>query len=121
VDIELSHAGVPVTVLDGHYVESGKPTQDAVAYYTHLIERLDELRAFAASELLGLYNETWLTDEIGVLDRAGFVERLSSPSITLYDAPGAAHVHFEDGDIFGGHWIEVVVRDGVPEYADLAG
>ncbi len=121
MDIELSHGGVPVTVLDGPYVAGGKPTQEAVAYYTRLIERLDELRAFAADALLDLYNETWQTDEMGVLDAAGFAQRLASPSIKLYDELGAAVVYFEDGDMFGGHWIEVVVQDGVPESAGLAG
>jgi hypothetical protein len=49
------------------------------------------------------------------------VSHLVNPSITLYDELGAAIVYFEDDDMFAGHYIEVVVNNGVPQHAGLAG
>jgi len=119
--MRLAHRGIDITVLDGPYVVDGKPTPDAVAYYTDLIERLEALRTFAAESLLRLYNEAWLTDEIGVLDRAAFVRRLSNPAVHIYDEVGAAIVYFDDGDMFGGHAIAISIRDGAPTSAEIVG
>jgi hypothetical protein len=121
MDIRLVHRGIEITVLDGPYVVDGKATPDAITYYTDLIERLDELRTFTSAALLRLYNETWLTEDIGVLDRTTFARRLANPSIHLYDEVGAAIVYFDDGDMFGGHFIEVSIRDGTPTHATLVG
>jgi len=121
MDIQLLHRGIDITVLDGPYVVDGKPTPDAVAYYTDLIERMETLRAFAAEALLRLYNEVWLADDIGALDRVAFASRLSNPAIHIYDEVGAAIVYFDDGDMFGGHTIGVSIRDGVPTSAELVG
>ena len=121
MSIELLHAGVKVTVLDGPYLVDGSPTPAAVAYYSKLVERLDEIREFAAAALLDLYNATWQVDEIGPLDRPAFAQRLTDPSVHVYDEVGAATVYFGDSDMFAGHWIEVRVDCGVPISADLAG
>jgi hypothetical protein len=121
MDVTLSHDGVKVKVLDGPYLVDGRPTDRAVSDYSGLIARLDDLKGFAADRLLGLYNETWIDDQIGKVDRAGFVARLSSPSVDLYDELGAAVVYFNDGDLFAGHFIEVHVDKGVPTHAGIIG
>ena len=121
MDLTFNHNGIEVTVLNGPYLENGRPTDRAVSDYTDLASRLDELRGFAADKLLKLYNQAWLDEEIGEVDRTAFVARLSNPSIHLYDELGAAVVYFNDGNLFAGHCIEVHLDNGVPTYAGIIG
>lgn len=121
MDLTFNHNGVEITILDGPYLEHGRPTDRAAKDYTELTARLDELKIFAADKLLKLYNETWLDDEIGEVDRAGFIARLGNPSIHLYDELGAAVVYFDDGNLFAGHWIEVHLDNGAPTNAGIIG
>jgi len=121
MDVSLQKDGVRIRVLDGPYVEKGKPTPRAVKDYTRLIRQLDDLKGFAAERLMDLYNNTWLDDDIGTVDRASFMARLTNPSIHLYDELGAAVVYFEDGGLFAGHRIEVSINDGVPTDAGIIG
>jgi len=108
-------------VLEGPYLVDGRVTAQAVGEYTRLIEKLDELRLFAADRLLALYNDTWLDDDIGQVDRNGFAARLSNPAITLMDEIGAATVLFGDGGLFAGHTIDVSVDHGTPTHAGILG
>ena len=117
----LAHDGVEITILDGPYLQDGRPTERAVGDYTALVARLDELKGFAADQLLTLYHEDWRDDEIGEVDRAGFTGRLDHPAIHLYDELGVANVYFSDGDLFAGHRIEVHVNAGKPIYAGIIG
>lgn len=120
MDIDLTHNGVDIQILDGPYVEGGSPTDRAVGDYTDLVARLEELKGFAADKLLDLYNSDWRTDEIGDVDRAGFIARLSNSLVSLCE-PGFAIVYFDDGDLFGGHSIEIHVEKGSPNHAGIAG
>ena len=90
MDHELTHNGIRVRILDGLYLAGGKPTAEAVACYSSLVDRLDRFRRAAARELLSLYNDTWLDEEIGELEEAGFAVRLEDPVVVLYDAIGSA-------------------------------
>jgi len=119
--VKLRHGDVEVTILDGAYVERGVPTPEAERYYTALCSRLDEYRRFAAERLLALYNDTWFHDEIGHLDLAAFAARLAKPAVVLYDQPGVAAVYFHDGDIFGGHAIEISIEGETAVQAELVG
>lgn len=128
MDVTLTQAGVKITVLDGPYLEDGRPTAHAIREIDDLISRLDELKGVAADRLLALYNEAWADDEddedgegCGPLDRSGFVARIGTASILLFDELGAAVVLFDDGDLFGGHTIEVDVDEGVPTDARISG
>jgi hypothetical protein len=121
MDVTLNENGVTIMVLNGPYLDNGRPTESAVSYYTDLIARLDELKGFAADHLLKLYNETWLDDAIGQIDRVGFIARLNNPAIHLYDELGAAVVYFDDGNLFAGHFVEVQVDNGVPARAGIIG
>jgi hypothetical protein len=121
MDAELLHDGVPVRVLEGPYLDNGKPTPDAVTYYSSLVLRLDEFRQLAAEKLLSLYNKSWLDEEIGALDHAGFVARLDEPSVVLYDEIGYAQVYFGDGGLFAGHSIKVSVDQGRPSHIGIVG
>lgn len=119
-DIEIQSEGITITITDPASIKDGKPTPDAVHRYDALISRLEELRRFAASKLLSLYNDTWRDDDHGVHDAAGFAERLTNPSLMVYE-DGITLVYFEDGDMFGGHYIEVETHDGEPTDAEIAG
>lgn len=119
-EIEVQHKGLRVTIADPASIKGGKPTPDAVRRYEALIGRLDEIRRFAASKLLSIYNDNWLDDDHGLLDASGFAQRLASPSLTVYEN-GRAFVYFEDGDMFGGHCIQVGTQDDRLTDAELAG
>ncbi|MBN2533222.1 MAG: DUF2262 domain-containing protein [Spirochaetales bacterium] len=120
-NITLDYKGWEIFILEGDYCENGKPTEEAEKLYTGLIESRDTLKVYAASRLLDLYNETWIDDEIGKLDEAGFMNRLVNPSMTLYNEAGCAVVYFNDSDMFAGHYIEISIEDGKPVNAGLAG
>lgn len=119
-DIEVQQMGVKITIADPASVDGGKPTPDAAARYEELIGRLEEIRLFAASRLLSIYNGGWLDDDHGVLDAAGFAQRLASPTLMVYEE-GMTLVYFEDGDMFGGHIVQVTTRDGKPTDAEIMG
>ena len=119
--VTLNVDGVAVKVLDGPYLVDGEPTDRAVADYTHLIRRAETLKAFAADGLLGLYNSGWAEDDIGEVDRSGFIARLTKATIVLYDEIGVAMVYFDDGGLFAGHVIEVSIDDGRPARANIVG
>lgn len=121
MSVTLQHAAVNVEVLDGPYLCNGRPTPDAVAYYSTLIANLGEFKRYAAQALLPLYNNVWLDDEIGQLDEQAFMQKLARPSVHVYDEVGAALVYFEDGGIFAGHRIEITVRSGLPCHAQILG
>jgi hypothetical protein len=63
----------------------------------------------------------WFDEDIGELDEQTSVQRLSRPSVTLYDELGVAVVYFSDGNIFGGHSIEVTIENGMPTDVDILG
>jgi hypothetical protein len=121
MDVTFDNNGVTIRILQGPYLDNGRPTESAVRYYTDLISRLDELKGFAADKLLKLYNEAWLDDAIGEIDRVGFIARLNNQAIHLYDELGAATVYFDDGNLFAGHSVEVHLANGVPTDAHIIG
>lgn len=117
----FQHDGVEVSVLPGAYLSGGEPTQDALAYSAHLIAKMSLFKQYAASCLLALYNEVWLDEDIGTLDEEAFANKLSAPTVHLYDELGTALVYFDDGGIFAGHSIEVTIENGVPCHAQIVG
>jgi hypothetical protein len=118
--IGVQHKGVKITIADPASAAGGKPTPAAVGRYKEIVDRLDEIRRYAASKLLSLYNDTWRDQDHGILDVSGFAQRLTSPSLTVYEE-GKTLVYFEDGDMFGGHYIEVTTQDGAPTNAEIVG
>jgi hypothetical protein len=119
VKIKLEQDGVEIN-LDGPYVEYDSPTSRAMEDCMQLVRHLDDLKGFAADKLLKLYNDDWVDERIGKLDRASFMARLAKPSIDM-DELGAAAVYFEDGGLFAGHWIEVLTKNAVPTNAGIIG
>ena len=121
MDFTLNHSGVEVTIMDGPHLREGVATPEAVEFYTRLISDLDNLRRHAAKRLLRLYNEAWVCEEIGPVDEQGFMQRLTNPRVTLFDAIGAAWVFFDDSNLFAGHCIEIFIHENLPMDAQLIG
>jgi hypothetical protein len=110
MDLELVHSGVRVTVEDGPYVADGAPTAEALKFVASLIGRLNEIRRYAAKKkLLRLYNESWRDENHDLIDEDSFVEKLTDPQVVINDEIGSATVYFDDGDLFAGHYIEVII------------
>lgn len=121
MDVNLQKNGIEIRILHGPYIIDDQPTARAINDYQQLLLKLDDLKGFAADRLLKLYNDNWLDEEIGKVDRAEFMLRLTKPAIHLYDELGVAVVYFEDGGLFAGHWIEVSILEGQPTRADIIG
>jgi hypothetical protein len=121
LDVNLIFQGIEVEVLDGHYLENGQPTDEAIKYYTSIIENVNQLKSFVAAEMLDGYNENWLDEEIGNIDELKFKELISLKSILIFNELGYALAYFDDGDLFGGHSIEISINNGAPEYAQIVG
>ena len=77
--------------------------------YNVVSRREREYRRAAASELLNLYNESW--SETHRLDNDELMRRLSLSSITIAPRESDATVYYGDGGLFGGHRIEVFLKE----------
>lgn len=110
-----------VDVMDGPYVHDGQPTAAAREFAAKLIGQLDELRRYAAGELLDLYNDTWREDEDPELNEDEFCSRLTNPSITVYDEVGSAAVYFDTSEMFSDHAVEVWIDGGEIASASMVG
>jgi hypothetical protein len=117
----FSHQGFEISILEGDYFGDGRPTPAALEVSTTLIKSIASLREYAASQLLSLYNETWLDEEIGPVNQDTFVARLSDPKIVLMNELGTAGVYFKDGGLFAGHGIQISIDRGIPVAANLVG
>jgi len=112
MDAKLTIEGLNILVLDGPYTLDGKATDEARAFAKKLIAQLDEIREKIADEMLAMYNDDWRDsddDDPEPITRGTFMERVTNPSIHLYDDMGAACIYFNDSNMFGGHAIEVFV------------
>jgi hypothetical protein len=71
-DLTLNLSGYHIRVLPGPYVADGKPTAAAEAFALQLIDQLQQMRAFAATKFLTLYNDTWREDDAPQLSHDEF-------------------------------------------------
>ena len=121
-------AEAPTLEVGGHVVEvsdwplwsDGDPPPDAREFAEEMVRRLDEMRVFAARELLGLYNDGWRSDGDPVLDEREFCSRLTDPSIQIWE-PGSASILFDPSGMFTDHCVEVWVEGGEPVAAEIEG
>jgi hypothetical protein len=120
-DVKLIYRGVRITILAGPYLADNAPTEQANEYYLDLFGRLDDLRQFAAAQLLGMYNDAWADDDEPSMGQETFTTRLVNPAIVLGNAIGDATIYFDDSDLFGGHGIEIVMQGATPLRVSLVG
>jgi hypothetical protein len=69
----------------------------------------DAVKAFIASQLLELYNDTWSEQEDDI-EADDFVARIK-PTSMEFDDDGQGMVYFSDGELFAGHAILVSVGE----------
>ncbi len=86
----------------------------------NLSNGVEEVKAFAAGELLTTFNEgDWC--EGSPIDAALFADKLTLTDVTI-DRDLTAQMFFDDGDLFWGHTIIVTVdEEGRPSAAHLFG
>lgn len=78
-----------------------------------------DYRAEAAGELLELYNDNWNEGE--PIDAVAFASRLMLENVVV-ERDGSVTLWYDDGDLFAGHVIFVVVEpDGTVSRAEIAG
>ncbi|MEJ8302640.1 DUF2262 domain-containing protein [Saccharibacillus sacchari] len=90
-----------------------------------LIRQLRELdrsaKLYAAEELVELKNDAWLDEDEDELTEQEFADRMTLQSLTL-DEDAEFTLWYEDGDLFWGHTICVVLgADGEWRSADMMG
>lgn len=98
--------------------------EDAAPYLRVLLERPEVIKEYAATDLLAIYNENWAL--AGRLRADEFMRRIFVESVVIYPASdgcsGSANCYLDDGELFGGHYIEVSFnKDGSKRRVTLAG
>lgn len=117
--VELIHEGVKLYIYSGPYLENSKPTDLALAYSSEIVKNQDSFRLFAADRLVGIYNKTWLNDEIGSVSKERFSELLFLEEVVLMDEIGFASVVFDSAGLFADHAIEVSLEHGIAVDASI--
>lgn len=84
------------------------------------LNRDDELKLYAASQLLGLYNDVWNETDIEITERE-FASRMLLEGITV-ECDRNTTFYYQDGDLFYGHSITVYLdENGNLESAQIEG
>ena len=111
MNLKLVIDGHKVEVIDGPYQEYGQITDDGTNFAKDLMKDLDKYRNAAADNMLSLYNEARLDDDVAVPSKKEFAEGLILSSIELCDEKGAATLYFNDTDVFSCNYIEMSISD----------
>jgi hypothetical protein len=80
-----------------------------------------EIERNLVRSLLTLYNDAWSDPDEGfpVMSEAEFLERITLGTIVVLDEPDAISLYFDDGDLFGGHTIDLYWSGGTMHEAAL--
>jgi hypothetical protein len=120
---KLTVAGEPMEVSIDAEGEAPDPAALAIAerFWKDQADWDHRLREFAAAQLIGLKNDTWLQEDEEPLTEAEFINKLTANSMG-FDPPDAFTIYYNDGDIFWGHSIEIrgTLSNG-PQSAHIAG
>lgn len=111
---------IPFAILDER--KEGTSTIEAARpYVSAFVESPVRPKEYAADDLLENYNKHWGKKRGIALSKDEFIARLSIES--LYVIPGLfMRVFLDDGDIYGGHSIVVMVlQDGSKKSVAVAG
>ncbi len=120
MDQDANVDGYDVTVQEGLYIESETITDNGYTFIREIIANITAAKDFAAEKLIGTYNDSWIDENHDELNSAKFARILGKPTIMIYEE-GAAALYFPDGDMFGGHSIEVSYDHGKFKNANIVG
>jgi hypothetical protein len=121
ITIDIDGTRYVISVACAGYVAGPALSHDGEAYVRVLVGAIETAKRLAAQTLIGTHNETWADDEHPSLTPEQFVQKLTLKRIVILDTPNAATLYFDDGDLFGGHWIAVSVQGADPDRASLEG
>lgn len=86
-----------------------------------LENNLSKAKEYAASKLLKLKNENWLSEQEKPLSLSKFLETIEFDGILAF-SEGSFEIYFNDHDLFGGHTIIVDISETFEfENANIAG
>lgn len=84
------------------------------------LNRDDELKLYAASQLLDIYNDVWNETDIEITE-GEFASRMLLEGITVY-SDRSMTFYYQDGDLFYGHSITIYLDEsGNLESAQIEG
>lgn len=84
------------------------------------LNRDDELKLYAAKQLLDIYNDVWNETDIEITEE-GFASRILLEGITVY-SDRTTTFYYQDGDLFYGHSITIYLDErGNLESAQIEG
>lgn len=86
-----------------------------------LENNLSKAKEYAASKLLKIKNENWLSEQEKPISSNKFVELIEFEGVLVF-AEGSFEIYFNDHDLFGGHTIIVDINEKFEfEDANIAG
>jgi hypothetical protein len=122
-DIRVTWGGCTYAVSVDYpgYLDGEKLSAPGSAYVNGVIGQLPQALSLATLKLLRTYNDNWLDDDHPNLTEAEFTAKLTVERISVLDEPNQATVYLGDGDMFGGHSIEVVFYGLAATHANIVG
>ncbi|MEK7414685.1 MAG: DUF2262 domain-containing protein [Planctomycetota bacterium] len=121
MSVAIVKKGIPIRFLDGPYVSCGAPTMEALGFVDFLIGDIPNAKKFAAQRLLEMYNSTWTDVDHPTLALDSFISKMGDLEIVIYDEVGSAQLYFSDGDMFGGHSIDISYSNSKLVHVDIVG
>jgi hypothetical protein len=106
-DVDIQ--GTPVHLVIDKVHPSSAHERLAVSSMTRVSESQGVMRDNLLRSLHSLYNDTWADPDQGfpAMEEGEFLKRITLKEIKVLDEEGALSLFFEDGDLFGGHMIEI--------------
>ena len=102
-------AGHPITILTDSCFSHEERTQYTSAAITRIETHWEVIEQNLIHSLHKMYNETWAEPDDGFpeLTATEFLAKLKLNLITMMEEPNCLNLYFNDGDLFGGHSIEL--------------
>ena len=104
-------------------IDADNNIDELIKYTRQLLKKYlnrDELKLYAAEELLELYNDVWNETDIKITE-SEFVSRMLLEGITVY-SDRTTTFYYHDGDLFYGHSITIYLdENGNLESAQIEG
>jgi hypothetical protein len=121
-DVLIRSAQVRMSIYDAC------PSSEHEALARAVIAKIEtawpSIRANLLRTVHPLYNDTWADPALGFgpLSAEDFLQRITLAQVDVMDEEGALSLYFDDGDLFGGHTIDLFwTADGKMYDSTLAG